>query len=707
MATSEEIKIIIRTEMNKALKDFDKLGKTTNKTKKSFGDMKTAIFAGTAAFAGVTRFMMETVKAASDLEEATGKFNTVFSTTSKDMDASVQMLTKSYFMSTREAKEYLSSVQDLLVPMGMMPNAASKMSEEVVKLAADLGSFNNMPTAQVMASIQSALVGNFETMKAYGVVLNETVIREKGRAMGLVVGKERIDAATKAQIAYKLMMEGSSAAIGDLARTSGSYANVMKAVKAKTEDALAVIGEDLKNAITDVGMAFIGAGEDSSVLVEGLKGLVSGFANVISMAVVVSNKLKSVFSERNAKIYQKNAELGVKQQERILALYNDSADELRGLAKLGDKVAQSNLKAFEANKASVRLNLEKANSSTAATVTYINNSAKIIERMKGENQAVKKLASERKKARDADVSGNIKKNISKKLSDSRFYEAIGQNKKAEIAKVKENYARLIALAKGNAVRQEQLTKASGEKIKEIKDKYRESEKQSAAENARSIIDATENIVGQLGQLFQMSFNNQRLRNTKELNDRLATLKKRNLSEGEYEKKKNKIISDSEDEMLAEKRKNARIMKNIAISETIINTAAAAMAAFRSLASIPYVGVGLGLAAAATVTGIGAMKVALIDEAPILAQGRVPTGVPDDHQLAYIGNREAVINKESTAANRDILNQMNNNPGARVGGGATVNLIVDNLYATEDVPEQMAEAIDRALYNLGRDGNRMS
>ena len=140
------------------------MGDSTKKANKSFSDfglsMKTVATVAAAAFVGA---MKRAVQAASNLQEVTSKFRTVFKGNMAVANQSVKDLTASYAMSTREAREYLSSVQDLLVPMGVASDKAAMMSGEVVKLAADLGSFNNLPTSQVMMDINSALVGNFET----------------------------------------------------------------------------------------------------------------------------------------------------------------------------------------------------------------------------------------------------------------------------------------------------------------------------------------------------------------------------------------------------------------------------------------------------------------------------------------------------------------------------------------------------------------
>ena len=53
-----------------------------------------------------------------------------------------------------------SGIQDLLVPLGLAPTEAERMTASVVRLAGDLGSFNNVPVAEALADIRSGLVGS-------------------------------------------------------------------------------------------------------------------------------------------------------------------------------------------------------------------------------------------------------------------------------------------------------------------------------------------------------------------------------------------------------------------------------------------------------------------------------------------------------------------------------------------------------------------
>ncbi len=231
----------------------DKLKGSTDITLGSIGNLaKMSFAAGVAGLAALTAGMVASLGAASNLQETQSKFDVVFSGQKGQAEAWAAELVAGYAMSTRESKQYLASVQDLLVPMGMMPDAAARMSSEVVKLSADLGSFNNLPTAQVMDDIQSALVGEYDTMKKYGVVLNAATVEQQALTMGLAATKDELTAGDKAQAAYALMVEASSAAIGDMARTGEGYANQMKSFHAITEDLTAAMGEKLLPIAADV-----------------------------------------------------------------------------------------------------------------------------------------------------------------------------------------------------------------------------------------------------------------------------------------------------------------------------------------------------------------------------------------------------------------------------------------------------------------------
>ncbi len=198
----------------------------------------------------IARFAGECVAAASRLEETNNKFSVVFNGQIALANRWAAELAGSYQLSEEQGKAYLSTISNMLWAMGMTTDAAGKLSFEVVKLAADMSSFHNIDTAQVMGDIQSALSGQYETMKKYGVVLMETTVSQKALAMGLARTKDELTAAHKAQAALKIITEGSGAAIGDIARSYDSYANTARRFTTETEGLAAAIGDKLLPVLT-------------------------------------------------------------------------------------------------------------------------------------------------------------------------------------------------------------------------------------------------------------------------------------------------------------------------------------------------------------------------------------------------------------------------------------------------------------------------
>lgn len=232
MARKFDVSIILGV-VDKASSKFAKIQTQMNKVGLAF--------AGVAAASAAV--VLKLTNIASKAEETGAKFGTVFENQIEQATQWSRELVKSYGVSTEESRRFLSSIQDLLVPMGMQSDLAGKLSNEIVKLSVDLGSFNNMPTEKVMLDIQSALVGNFETMKKYGVVLNATRVEQHIMNQNLVESKKDITQAMKAQAAYELIVNGSEAALGDFNRTSEGYANQVKIMNARIADLLVNLGD--------------------------------------------------------------------------------------------------------------------------------------------------------------------------------------------------------------------------------------------------------------------------------------------------------------------------------------------------------------------------------------------------------------------------------------------------------------------------------
>jgi len=200
-----------------------------------------ATFALGAAF-GVGAFF---VKAAADAEEAESKFAAVFkelTATARDWS---EDFAKSVNRSGLEIRTYMSTLQDTFVPMGFARDKAAEFSKEITKLAIDLASFNNIAEPEVLKALQSALVGNVETVRRFGIVLNEQTVVMEAVRQGWIRNAKQITNAQKIQARMILIQRGSKDAMGDAERTAGSFTNRIKGLAAAFKDYRVEVGAQL------------------------------------------------------------------------------------------------------------------------------------------------------------------------------------------------------------------------------------------------------------------------------------------------------------------------------------------------------------------------------------------------------------------------------------------------------------------------------
>lgn len=187
-------------------------------------------------------FGKSAIDAAATLEAVQSKFDVVFGDMGESTRQWAAQMAESLGRGQGDIERFLSSIQDLLVPMGVAPDHARDMSKAVSQLAIDLASFNGISDDDALRALQSALVGNGETMKQFGVILNETTTNAELLRMGIEGGTKAATNAEKAQARLNIIIRGSSAALGDASATSGQFLNQVKRLQARFGDFLENIG---------------------------------------------------------------------------------------------------------------------------------------------------------------------------------------------------------------------------------------------------------------------------------------------------------------------------------------------------------------------------------------------------------------------------------------------------------------------------------
>lgn len=260
--TAEELNVIVKAEVRRAISGMRRLDAQMGKSQKkalTAGQAITRAFSAvgltvgvSAVIQGAVRIGAEMVSLASVAEEVQSKFDVVFGEMAAETERWAKSFGNDVGLATTDVQSFLSSIQDTLVPLGVARSRAAGMSAEIVTLARDLASFNNLPTEQVIRDIQSALVGNTETLRKYGIVATQAAIEQHALNNGLIDQKSELDAATKALAIYQIAFEDSTDAIGDALRTQESFANQVVRLESNIKELKEGFGELLQQGLAPV-----------------------------------------------------------------------------------------------------------------------------------------------------------------------------------------------------------------------------------------------------------------------------------------------------------------------------------------------------------------------------------------------------------------------------------------------------------------------
>ena len=233
----------------KQLKIFDKEGLVAFERNRnlsgSFSVLRSKLLLVSFATGMVAKTIGKYVKVAGDAEEITNKFNVVFGASSKKAHEFAEALSNATGRSSTKLKQMLASLQDTFVPLGFAREESAKLAKSLSRLSLDVASFNNAADVDVMKAFQSAIVGNHEAVRSFGIVLTEAALKQKAVSMGIGSSNRELTAQEKVLARVKIIYDSTKDAQGDLIKTQDSYTNQLKSFNDQIFELQRTIGEKL------------------------------------------------------------------------------------------------------------------------------------------------------------------------------------------------------------------------------------------------------------------------------------------------------------------------------------------------------------------------------------------------------------------------------------------------------------------------------
>lgn len=251
----------------KAIKDVNNEAKNATK---SMGGLKQMLlsFGLVGAVAGSFRYLKSAIMDGMADGEVDNVYRTAFNGMLEDMDSFVDNSIQKFGMTEQAVKDLSASFMLMTSNMTGSKETGLEMSKSLTQMAIDFASFYNVSTEQARTLLSQGMSGETEGLKRYGIMMQETNVKNYAYANGIAEVGAELTEAQKAQARYGTMMQQMSQASGDFASTINSPANQLRILQAQLAQTKIELGKAFQPIL--------------SIILPILNNLVSGLNKVIS-----------------------------------------------------------------------------------------------------------------------------------------------------------------------------------------------------------------------------------------------------------------------------------------------------------------------------------------------------------------------------------------------------------------------------------------
>jgi len=240
--------VVIRASTDQLKKE---LSSAQSQMKKFASDMKSA---GRTLTTSITLPLMAVsgyaIKMAMDVEESENLFRVSMGNMADAATEWSNDFAEAMGMNQYAVRKNLGTFKLMIESMGVTETAAYGMSKSLTELAYDMASLYNIKVEEAFDKLHSGIVGMPRPLQDLGIVINETTVEAWALAKGLIQQGQQMTESQKVIARYGTIMETTSKAQGDLARTIESPTNQLRILKDQIELAAVELGKSLLPSFT-------------------------------------------------------------------------------------------------------------------------------------------------------------------------------------------------------------------------------------------------------------------------------------------------------------------------------------------------------------------------------------------------------------------------------------------------------------------------
>lgn len=243
------------------------------------------------------------IKLGSDAEEAGSKVDAVFGSSAGTIHEFASDAVHSLGMTSAQAESAAGTFGGMATAMGIPAQAAAEMSMQLVQLAADMASFNNVDVETSANALRGVFTGEGEALKNLGVVMTESTNKSYAMSQGFSKTFDEMTPGEKAIVRLGSVLAQTAGQQGDFARTAEGTANASKTMSAAFKEAGASLGKAIApavnavvNVLTVLADAFNALPKPIQAFVGIVLGLVAAIGPLVLLVGVFCSALGSIMT---------------------------------------------------------------------------------------------------------------------------------------------------------------------------------------------------------------------------------------------------------------------------------------------------------------------------------------------------------------------------------------------------------------------------
>ena len=249
-----DIKDITRAIQQEAGKWDDAAKQSTNNISNSFSGMLKKLVGGFSAIKigkALLDLGKDAINAASDLQEVQNVVDVTFGENANQIEKWAKNAGTQFGLTETQAKKFSSTMGAMLKSSGLAGEKIVDVSTDLAGLAADMASFYNLDFDTAFQKIRSGISGQTMPLKELGIDMSVATLNAFALQQGLTKTFNEMSQGEQTMLRYQYLMQATSDAQGDFARTSDGYANSMRKLETNVERLKTILGTSFIDIVGD------------------------------------------------------------------------------------------------------------------------------------------------------------------------------------------------------------------------------------------------------------------------------------------------------------------------------------------------------------------------------------------------------------------------------------------------------------------------